>query len=221
MLERVKEGLFFAKSTVLPRGRHGLPRHQALTAQRERLMAAITELMAEHGYEPVRVGDIAVTAGVSRATFYEIFENKQACAFAAYDCFIEVLLQRTAPALDPAKGAQAYTEAVLEAYLGTLEDDPVVGRAFQHEIDAVGVLARDRRRAALGAFAEVIRLHHEVVAASDETMRLLPQIGSRAIIYGVRQLASDRLDEARKPDLRGLIPDTTAWILAAFRGNFD
>ncbi len=221
VVERVKEGLFFAKPAVLPRGRHGLPRQQALTLQRERMMAAIAELMAEHGYEPVRVGDISARAGVSRATFYECFENKQGCAFAAYDRFIEVLLQRIAPALDPAKGAQAYAEAILEAYLGTLEDDPVVGRAFLHEIDAVGAPARSRRRASLRAFADGIRHHHEIVAAYDGSMRLLPDIAYLGIVYGVRQLASDGLDQAREPDLRCLIPDLTQWILAAFRGNVD
>ena len=221
VVARVKEGLFFAKPAVLPRGRHGLPRQQALTLQRERMMAAITELMAERGYEPVRVGDVSERAGVSRATFYECFENKQDCAFAAYDRFIEVLLQRIAPALDPAKGAQAYAEAILEAYLGTLEDDPVVGRAFLHEIDAAGAPARSRRRDSLRAFAEGIRHHHEIVAEYDGSMRLLPDIGYLGVVYGVRQVASDALDQSREPDLRCLIPDLTRWILAAFRGNVD
>jgi hypothetical protein len=41
----VTQGLFFGALTALPRGRHRLTREQVLVAQRERVMAAITELM--------------------------------------------------------------------------------------------------------------------------------------------------------------------------------
>src|ERR1700730_331257 len=63
MAAQVREGLFFSTPAVLPRGRHGLPRDQVVAAQRERLMAAMTVLMADLGYEHVRVGDVASEAG--------------------------------------------------------------------------------------------------------------------------------------------------------------
>jgi AcrR family transcriptional regulator len=219
MATQVREGLFFSTPAVLPRGRHGLPRDQVVAAQRERLMAAMTVLMADLGYEHVRVGDVAGEAGVSRAAFYECFPDKEACAFAAYDRFIEVLLGRVAAALDPTKDVEDYVVTLLEGYLGTLEDDPVVGRAFQLEMDAVGAVARRRRREALDPFAEVIRRHHQLLSAGDKTLKPLPQQAYRGIVYGVRQIASDALDEHDEPDLRSLIPDITCWILAAFRGH--
>jgi AcrR family transcriptional regulator len=219
MATQVREGLFFSTPAVLPRGRHGLPREQVVAAQRERLMAAMTVLMADLGYEHVRVGDVASEAGVSRAAFYECFPDKESCAFAAYDRFIEVLLGRVAAALDPTKDVEDYVVTLLEGYLGTLEDDPVVGRAFQLEMDAVGAIARRRRRQALEPFAEVIRRHHELLSGRDTTLKPLPEQAYRGIVYGVRQIASDALDEHDEPDLRSLIPDMTSWILAAFRGH--
>ena len=219
MAAQVREGLFFSTPAVLPRGRHGLPRDQVVAAQRERLMAAMTVLMADLGYEHVRVGDVASEAGVSRAAFYECFPDKESCAFAAYDRFIEVLLGRVAAALDPTKDVEDYVVTLLEGYLGTLEDDPVVGRAFQLEMDAVGAIARRRRRQALEPFAEVIRRHHELLSGRDTTLKPLPEQAYRGIVYGVRQIASDALDEHDEPDLRSLIPDMTCWILAAFRGH--
>jgi AcrR family transcriptional regulator len=219
MVTQVREGLFFSTPAVLPRGRHGLPRERVLAAQRERLMAAITALMADVGYENVRVGDVARTAGVSRAAFYECFTDKEACAFAAYDRFLEVLVQRIAGALDLSKDAERYVTVLLEAYLGTLEDDPVVGRAFQIEMDAVGALARKHRREALHSVAEVIRQHHEQLRAADSTLHMLPDEAYRGLVYGVRQIASDALDEHPRPDLRAMIPGLAAWVLAAFRGR--
>jgi hypothetical protein len=42
----IHDGLFFTLPDALPLGRHDLAREQVLSAQRERLMAAMTELMA-------------------------------------------------------------------------------------------------------------------------------------------------------------------------------
>lgn len=78
----------------LPRGRHELSRDDVLTAQRERLMIATTELMADSGYQGVGVRQIAKRARISPAAFYECFPDKDACVFAAYGRFIEVLLTR-------------------------------------------------------------------------------------------------------------------------------
>ena len=56
---------------ALPRGRHQLTREQVRDAQRERLLAAVTELLAARGYRGFGVGDIAsrvrgVAGGVLR-----------------------------------------------------------------------------------------------------------------------------------------------------------
>ncbi len=67
--ECVHDGLFFTLPDVLPHGRHKLTREQITQAQRERLLAAVTELLAARGYRGFGVGDIATRAGVSFGTF--------------------------------------------------------------------------------------------------------------------------------------------------------
>src|ERR1700721_2340996 len=62
----------------LPRGRHGLPREQVLASQRGRMLQAIAEAVADKGYARVTVADVISRAGVSRETFYEQFEDKEA-----------------------------------------------------------------------------------------------------------------------------------------------
>ena len=61
----------------------GLPRRTGAD-QRARLLDAIVAVVASDGYAASRVGDIAARAGVSRSTFYELFEDKQACFLAAH-----------------------------------------------------------------------------------------------------------------------------------------
>ena len=51
---RVRDGVFFTLPEALPRGRHKLTREQVTDAQRERLLAAVTELLAGRGYRRLR-----------------------------------------------------------------------------------------------------------------------------------------------------------------------
>jgi AcrR family transcriptional regulator len=78
----------------LPRGRHGLPRELVLANQRERMAVAATEIIAREGYAALTVTDVIARAGVSRATFYKIFEDKTDAALAAQRRAFE-LLDRT------------------------------------------------------------------------------------------------------------------------------
>ncbi len=77
-----------------PRGRHRLPPEVVARSQRERLLEAAVRVVAAKGYGAMTVGDLTKEAGVSRTTFYELFEDKEACFLAAYDNAVEVLVRR-------------------------------------------------------------------------------------------------------------------------------
>lgn len=67
----------------LPRGRHGIPHKLVVANQRERLLNAAAAIFAEEGYASLAVANVIRRAGVSRGTFYEIFDNKLDCLLAA------------------------------------------------------------------------------------------------------------------------------------------
>lgn len=67
----------------LPRGRHGIPPEEVEANQRARMLAAAAELIGEVGYSSIVVGDVIARAGVSRATFYRLFDDKRDCVLAA------------------------------------------------------------------------------------------------------------------------------------------
>jgi AcrR family transcriptional regulator len=79
--ETIAAGL--ASGGPLPRGRHGIPPELIVANQRERLFSAAAELIAEKGYAALLVGDATSRAGVSRATFYKLFDDKYECVLAA------------------------------------------------------------------------------------------------------------------------------------------
>ena len=218
-IARVRDGVFFTSPGALPRGRHRLPREQVVEAQRERLLAAVTELLAARGYRGFGVGDIAAEAGVSLGTFYECFGSMDACVFAGYDRFIEVLLTKMAAVDVPDDDRPALTAGLLGAYLNTLQQDLVVARAYQVEIDALGLPARARRRDALTLFATYIRDRAARTSDDGQLPAELPWTAYIGVVYAVRQLASDALDAAAEPDLAALGSDLEIWISDLFRVN--
>jgi AcrR family transcriptional regulator len=218
MGQQIRPGVFFKPAAELPRGQHSLSQTEVRAMQRERLMAAFTELVAERGYSRVRIVDIAGRAGVPLNAFYRSFSDKEACAFAGYDRFIEVLVERVAEGLDASGDWEEFTTVALNGYLATLQSDLVVARAYQLEMDAAGAESRSRRVEALGAFAAVLRASQEQMVERDPALNLQPLQVHLAIVYAVRQLACDMLDEEPEPDLLTLMDELRGWIVAAAYG---
>jgi AcrR family transcriptional regulator len=189
-----------------------------LAEQRERLLAAMTELIAAGGYGGVRIGALASRAKVSRTAFYECFANKEACAFAAYDRFIETLLRALAERAGEVEDIADLIRVMLDGYFSSLEKDLVVTRAFLVEFDGIGPKARERRSGALRTIAAYVRQMHEEFQASDPT--LAPPFADDiylGIVYIARQLACEALDAHAHPDLRAIGEMLAPWLLSTFR----
>lgn len=77
----------------LPAGRHGLPRDVVASNQRDRLIDAFAQVVAEKGYRATTVEDITRLASVSRNVFYEQFGGKDECFVATYEVIRAHLLE--------------------------------------------------------------------------------------------------------------------------------
>jgi AcrR family transcriptional regulator len=69
----------------LPPGRHLIPSDFVAQSQRERMLLATAELVAERGYQKTTIELIAKTSRVALVTFYEHFSSKEDCFLAAFD----------------------------------------------------------------------------------------------------------------------------------------
>lgn len=69
----------------LPGGRHGLTAEQVAESQRERLLVAVTTLVAERGFAGASISEIAKTAAVSNRVFYKNFRDKEEAFIGAFD----------------------------------------------------------------------------------------------------------------------------------------
>lgn len=80
----------------LPHGRHGIPKEEVLANQRERILAATAAIFAEEGYAALVVSAVTARAGVSRSTFYKLFDDKLDCVLAAQRRAVDALGQTIA-----------------------------------------------------------------------------------------------------------------------------
>lgn len=209
----ITDGVFFTVPEPLPRGRHRLPRAEVIARQRDRLLIAATELLAHGGPGAVGVKPVCSRAGASLAAFYECFETKEDCIFAAYDRFIAVFIERLVAVHGEGRTWEEYVGAVLDSYFDVLGQDLVVARAFQVEMDSLGPEARRRRRDALHGLGQLLHTKHREWVG--EGGAVLPEAAYIAALYGVRQLASDALD-TDIPDLAATRDSVAVWVSRAF-----
>ena len=153
------------KQRALPRGRHRLSRETVTESQRGRLLDALVELVATHGYARTTVGGIAAQAGVSRTTFYELFEAKEDIFQAAYDDAAGKMIESIEVALrdagdDPGKRLVAG----IKAYFGWAAEHPSAAKAFILEVHTAGPEALEQR-------AEIMRRFESVIAAGAPQAR--------------------------------------------------
>ena len=97
-----------AERGTVPRGRHAPPLEVRLEVQRERLFEAAAAVFARSGYAEASAESISREAGMSKATFYEHFANKEECILALFDegarTVLEAMAEATATATARACG---------------------------------------------------------------------------------------------------------------------
>jgi AcrR family transcriptional regulator len=88
----------FSAGTPLPRrlppGRHGIPANLVTEHQRLRLIEAMGDALAQHGYAGVTTTHVSELAHVSTSTFYKHFGNLWDCVLAAYVATADRLCER-------------------------------------------------------------------------------------------------------------------------------
>jgi len=98
--------------------------------QRAKLLDAMVRVVAEKGYEAATVADAVKLARVSRGTFYELFESKEACLAAAYRLGLDVLAARVSEAVRDASDWGEELRLGLRAYLQTFDEEPLFARVY-------------------------------------------------------------------------------------------
>lgn len=198
----------------LPRGRHGLPREFVAQNQRERLLTALAELLAERGYEATTVAAIGKRAGVSKSDFYKHFESKDACFVAAYDDAVEGIREPVLGACGAEDSWARGMVAALRALLEGLAADPARTSLVLVEGLRAGRGVYDRFQAALQSFT--VQLRDGAPAPLDGVRP--PEATDEAVVGGVAALLSRRVIAGDTERLPELLPEIAEFALTPYLG---
>src|SRR3954453_14492306 len=123
----------------VPRGRHAPPLEVRQDLQRRRLNEAAAAVFARVGYADATAEGIAREAGMSKATFYEHFTNKEDAILALFDSSAQLVAERMAAATRTVEEAPAaQIGAGGRAFLQTLSEFPERAQTLLVEIIGAG-----------------------------------------------------------------------------------
>lgn len=199
----------------LPRGRHGLPRRFIVHNQRERMLLAVAEAVAEEGYTTTTVADIIARARLSRRTFYEHFSDKEECFLAAYDTVVEQLLAAVGHAYEQGDTWPRKVHDGLETFLGYLASEPAFARMCIVEVVAAGADARGRRDAAMRVFVDFL----EPGRAEAPKGVVVPALAGEVIVGGIYEIIYNRLQRDAADELVEMLPELLYCSLVPYIGH--
>jgi AcrR family transcriptional regulator len=196
-----------AHRATVPRGRHAPPLEVRLSVQRSRLFEAAADVFSRIGYADASAEAIARAAGMSKATFYEHFANKEECILALFDEAATQLIQAMSEAADAADGdPEERWRAGARAFLDMFAEYPTWSHTLLVEILAAGERGAERRDKVLALFARV--LDHENAAAAQAGLR--PRFASPhdafALVGATFELLSRQLRLGVPEDVHDLEP---------------
>jgi len=122
----------------LPAGRADLPEPLVAHSQRERILIAMADACAAKGFGATTIADICKPAGVSRATFYELFEDKEDCLQASMELSLADTMGRIVEIYSPDKPWATMVRDAVATFLDLLANRPQFARMALIEAPAAG-----------------------------------------------------------------------------------
>jgi len=185
--------------------------------QRRRLFEAAAAVFARVGYAEATAEAISREAGMSKATFYEHFANKEECILALFDEAATEIMRAMGQASD-AEGYASYEERVsagVHAFLQTLASYPEEAQTLLVQIIGAGPRAAARRDAILEAFADSLYRDNLRAAPKYGAPTFASRDDAFAIIGASVELVSRSLRTGAPSDVLALAPVIARLMLGA------
>lgn len=203
-----------AASPRLPAGRHGLPREFIVQNQRERIVTALVDTVAERGYNATTVANITKAASVSRRTFYEHFADKEACFLAAYEMVADHIATAMRAAAESFEEWPQQVRAALATMLRFLSGEPELARICMIEPVAAGGEIAARHRASMQGLVQILKAGRPEHGGEHP----LPEATEETLVGGIVSLVVREISAGRTEQLETLLPDLVELTLSPYVG---
>lgn len=180
--------------------------------QRARMLAAVTELVAEQGFQHLTITEIAQRAGVSLSTFYENFDGKPEALVATLDDRERRLRELSRPARAAAADWPHAVDATLRGVLAFMATEPVAARIGGIAAYAGGPSALARVEQSMERFAGLLRPGY------DEHPGANP-LAAEAACGAIATLFHERIAGGRPAHVYAAAPIASYLALAPFVGR--
>ena len=190
----------------LPTGAHGLDREAVARDQRERLQAAMIELIAKSGYPALRIIDLTQLAHVSRPTFYTLFKDKEELMLSAYKDIALRTGERVLLAYDVEGSQNERLRLAMLAFAKLAAAEPDAMSLFLFGAFGAGPTALEHRTQALEVFEQSVEASRDRTSVKPTT-----NLTVRVILGGIREVAASRLLEHRAHELPALAEELSTW----------
>ena len=172
-------------------------------------------VFASVGYADATAEAIAREAGMSKATFYEHFDNKEDCIVALHDDATTAVLEAMRRTGDEYAGTDAAgrVRAVIHTFLEVLAAFPDEAQTLLVEIIGAGPRAMERRDRVFAEYASYIDAVNREDAERGAAVRLASLHDAFAIVGAVIELASRQIRTGEPEDIRDLEPVVERLVL--------
>jgi AcrR family transcriptional regulator len=182
--------------------------------QRRRLVMAMCEVTGELGLENATVGRICKRAGVSRRTFYEMFDDRDACFLAATEAGVERIGEQVLAAYESEARWRERIRAGLAALLGCLDGDPALARLLIAETLKGSPAVLAYRKGVLGRLSAMVDEGRSEARSGAQPVPLTAEI----TVGGVLAVLHARLLDRDPPSLCELTSPLTGMIVQPYLG---
>lgn len=172
---------------------------------RHRLLEGMAHAVAAKGYADTTISDIVREASVSRRTFYEHFSTKAECLIALYEAASRNALKVLRDSIDPGHEWQTQVERALTAYLGCMQQNPVLMRTLFIEILGLGAEGLAARRRVNNEIADfMLAVVNGGEAGRKRAVPLSPGM-AMAVVGGINELILEYIEQDRVGRLLELV----------------
>jgi AcrR family transcriptional regulator len=190
-----------------PRGRHAPPLEVRQETQRQRLLDAAAAVFARTGYAEASAEAVSREAGMSKATFYEHFANKEECILGLFDLAAEAVIAAMAEsATEAGEDPEARLRAGTTSFLEAVAEHPAYAQTLLVEIIGAGPRAAERRDSILAAFSRVVDAENARAAKRHGWPRFGSPDDAFAVVGAIVELASRQIRLGVPADVRALEP---------------
>jgi len=178
------------------------------------MIAAMIDVVSERTRADSTVAHVVARSGVSRRTFYEVFEDFEDCFVAALDQSIERAGEYVLLDYDPSARWRARLRTGLVGLLELLTDEPAMGRLCIVETLGAGPRIHERRQSIVDRLTAIV----DEGRAESKVSKALPPLTAEGVVGGVLSVLHARLIGGRGASLLDLTGPLMGMIVLPYLG---